>query len=448
MTEKIILKNIINRPDFFNKVKPLIEKDIFDIQNNIIYDNILDFYKQYSSVPNYTELETKIANADISQELKKSALKSLDEIKNADNVKPEFLDDLTTKFIKDKLFMKSLILGSDYLEKHDDSLKNKAFETIEKMNKVTINSDLGSDYQNIEERLDYYQKPEKGINYTEFEEMRKMLGNGILPGTLNLFLAPPGVGKSMMMSASICDFLKQGKNILLVSMEMSNFEFMKRIDANLLDLPINDLGSLDGQLIRDKFNNLSIGKLFVQNFPSMSFSAGNLDALLDLYKSNNINIDIVFLDYLGIMKSDLNSRRNDLYQYIKSIGEEVRAVAMRWKIPIFSASQLNRSAINNAEADNSSISDSLGTAMTADFMCFLIQPEEYKKEGKIVFKITKNRYTGRTETFTMNVDYSRMKFLNVYNPDSLIEKQSIDKQINNTIKNEMVIQSVNDFWKN
>ena len=243
--EKIILKNIIENPEYFSKSKTILEPSIFgDFANSQIYKIIIDFYKDYNKVPSLLEIAIKtkdIPNA----EVRKQIGTSLSEIKNTENIEPKFLDDFTVKFVKDSLFTKALIVGADYIDKKDESYKQQAFKIIEKMNLININADLGANYANIEERFDYYQNPEKGINYTRFSNLSSRLGEGFLPGTLNLFLAPPGVGKSLMMSSSITDFLLQKKNILLVSMEMNSFEFMKRIDADLLDANIfKEFGSI------------------------------------------------------------------------------------------------------------------------------------------------------------------------------------------------------------
>ena len=424
--EKIILKNIIENPEYFSKSKTILEPSIFsDFANSQIYKIIIDFYKDYNKVPSLLEIAIKtkdIPNA----EVRKQIGTSLSEIKNTENIEPKFLDDFTVKFVKDSLFTKALMVGADYIDKKDESYKQQAFKIIEKMNLININADLGANYANIEERFDYYQNPEKGINYTRFSNLSSRLGEGFLPGTLNLFLAPPGVGKSLMMSSSITDFLLQKKNILLVSMEMNSFEFMKRIDADLLDANIYDLKNIDPYPLINKFKNMEIGKLYVQNYPAGSFSSDNLEQLIELYKTNGITFDLIFLDYLGIMKSSLITPNAGLYSYLKSIAEEVRASAKRHNIPIISCSQLNRAAINNKESDNSAISDSLGIAMSADFMCFLIQNEEMKKQNKIIFKITKNRYTGRTDTFSMNVDYAHMRFTDESADLTISEAEVID----------------------
>ncbi|EAJ2917482.1 hypothetical protein DFW84_10225, partial [Campylobacter coli] len=143
------------------------------------------------------------------------------------------------------MFTKALMLGAEFIDKKDETYKQKAKDLIDASQLVNIHKDLGNEYNNIEERIDYYQNPRKGIKYLRFNTLNEYIGEGFLNGTLNIFMAPAGIGKSLLMSTSIGDFLKQGLNVLLVSLELSNFEFLKRIDADLLDIQINALKDVD-----------------------------------------------------------------------------------------------------------------------------------------------------------------------------------------------------------
>ena len=421
--ESVLLKNIIESKDFFNKVRPILKPSTFtDFGNQKIYELIDNFYSNYNTTPSIQEIALQIKDIP-NKEARNQIATKLNDARNAENINNEFLDDLTVKFIKDQMFTKALILGAEFIDKKDETYKQKAKDLIDASQLVNIHKDLGNEYNNIEERIDYYQNPKKGIKYLRFNTLNEYIGEGFLNGTLNIFMAPAGIGKSLLMSTSIGDFLKQGLNVLLVSLELSNFEFLKRIDADLLDIQINALKDVDPSVIRTKFEELKrsgIGKLYVQNFPAGSFSSNDLKSLLEMYKANNIKFDAIFLDYLGLMKSDRVSANAGLYSYIKAIGEEVRAVAVTENIPIFSCSQLNRSAVNNTDSNNEAISDSMGTAMTADWICFLLQTEDLKKKNTIRFKITKNRYNGRTSSFDMHINYMNMRIEDLATPTQAI----------------------------
>ena len=254
----------------------------------------------------------------------------------------------------------------------DEAKMKKAQSMFEEMSKVQIDSNLGLDFDDIETQIEYYSKRDSGIK-TQHKSINKRLGSGFLPGTLNVILAAQGVGKSLLMCDFISGMLLKNKNILMVSLEMSENEMLKRIHANVFNIDVNsfrDLSKTQGELdtlermptskekILEAYNNIKIqgscGKLFIKEYPAGSFSALMLSDLVEKFKTEkDIDFDIIFIDYLGIMKSDLVSPAAGLYSYIKSIGEEVRAQAVKLHLPIVSCSQLNRcfSVLTNVITD-------------------------------------------------------------------------------------------------
>lgn len=447
--ENIILKNIIQSPNYYSKVRNILKPSVFtNLGNQEIFKIVSKYNSEYNKLPNETEILIQ-AKEIINPEIKKQIAEQILNIKNSEILDNKFLIDKTVDYVKNQIFMNAMLEGSNFIDKGSESSKQKCRDLIDEMYKVSIDTDFGLSFDDIEKRIDYYQNPETGINYKRFKELSSRLGSGFTNGTLSIFAAPAGIGKSLMLSTSLSDFFLQGKNVLLVSMEMSDFEFFKRIDADILDLNINDLKVLDKSIIKRKFDEIEKkGKIFVKQYSPGEFSANMLRSLLDTYETNNIKFDIVMLDYLGIMKSDKLSPSVGLYSYIKSISEEVRSVAVDYQIPIISCSQLNRSAVNNLNASNDSISDSLGTLMTCDFVCFLLQSEEMKAKSQLVFKITKNRFSGRTDHFQMNVDYSRMRVSDTVEPSSAEEAKKIEQYANDAateIQNQMKQQN-DEFW--
>ena len=384
-------------------------------------------------------------------ELRKTITDSLKKVVNTElNKNTDFMVEETVKFIKDSIFYKSLEIGSEGLMNKDETKIKKSQALVEEMNKIQVDSNLGLDFDDIESQIEYYSKREFGIK-TQHKSFNKRLGTGFLPGTLNVLLAAQGVGKSLLMCDFISGMLQDKKNILMVSLEMSENEMLKRIHANVFDIGVNtftDLSKSDNELDRlerpttskedilNAYNTFkasgNAGKFFVKEYPAGSFSANMLQALVDKFKiEKDIKFDIIFIDYLGIMKSDLLSASSGLYSYVKSITEEVRAFAVKNQIPVISASQLNRSAINKTEGvDNTAVSDSYGTSATADMMALILQNEEMKQKGEILIKFTKNRYTGMTDSFVMNVDYQKMRFCDIDSDfKSLEQKENSDKLV-------------------
>jgi len=437
--EPILLKKLIYNGEYFAKVMPILDNEYFvDIGNQELFKLVKNHYGTYRQVPSLTELVASVKNVSNS-EIRSSIIDSLKSVSKTDEVlNVEFMLAETVNWVKDALYLKALQIGSDGLMKKDDNLKMKAQEIMELRSKISVDSDLGLDFDNIDDMIAYYSERNIGI-LTQHKQLNKRLGPGFLPGTLSVILAASGVGKSLLMTDLISGLIKKNKNILLVSLEMSDKEIMKRVHANAMNLPINsliDLSKTEGELARIKagdedtpgrsiinkedilnaYNKIkasgNCGKFFVKDYPTGSFSALMLEQLVESYKiEKNIKFDIIFVDYIGIMKSDLVSPSAGLYSYVKSISEEVRATAKKLNLAITSASQLNRGATNNVEdADNSNTSDSMGTVMTADFMLFLLQNEEMKERNEIVCKTTKNRFGGITDTWMMNVDYEHMRF--------------------------------------
>lgn len=433
--EHILLKKLIYNSQFFSKTNAIIKKNYFkSIGCTEVFSLLKDYYGEYHSLPTPTELIVQVKNVP-NAELRKEIITELQNISKTEEVANlDFMLEETVSWVKDAIYLEALRVGSDAIMKKDEKLKLKAKQLMEEMGKISIDSDLGLDFDDISVMIQYYQEKLLGI-LTQHKEFNKRLGTGFLPGTLSVILAASGIGKSLLKTDIISGMIKQGKKILLISMEMSDKEMMKRVHANALDLPINyltDLNKTENQLnalkaerpdmrtiskdeILKKYNDLkmsgTLGKLYIKDYPNGTFTASMLDGLLETYKNElDLDFDIVFLDYLGIMKSDLISPNAGLYSYVKSIVEEVRAIAKKHQIPIISSSQLNRSAVNNTDASNDSVSDSIGTVQTADFMVFLLQTEQMKTENRILCKVTKNRFNGRTDTWEMQVDYQHMRF--------------------------------------
>lgn len=444
--EYTILKSLVHDGLYFNKCFDILRVNYFkNVGNKELFKLLKNYYNEYKQRPQEVALSTMIKNIP-NAETRKIIVESLKVLKTQDlNSNTEFMCNETVKYIKDMIYYKSLEIGSEGLmEKNENKIK-KAQALVEEMNKVQLDSDLGLDFDNIEEQIEYFSKREYGLK-TAHKSINKRLGTGFLPGTLNVILAAQGVGKSLLMCDFMSTMLQDNKNILMVSLEMSENEMMKRINANVFDIDINsfrDLSKTQGELdqlerpqvtkdmILGAYEKYKVqgkcGKLFIKEFPAGSFSANMLGSLVQKFENEKgIKFDIIFIDYLGIMKSDLLNPNAGLYAYVKSIGEEVRAQAVKLQVPIVSASQLNRSLIGKTDGDNSSISDSIGTAMTADFMLFCLQSEEMKKNCEMVMKVTKNRYTGITDTFMMNINYPKMRFSDIIENQSLPENGTIN----------------------
>lgn len=426
--ELSVLKNLIATPEYFTKVFGLLEPKYFDDPGTRgVFKLIKSYYNDYKEQPGLVELATKIkdtSNAEVRKELALT-IKELNEHK-AEFKDLDFLLNETVIFIKDALYLEALTIGAEGLEKKSDDLKQKAQAILDKRAQVHIDDSISLDFDDIDDIIKHFSTKDIGL-LTGHKELDERLGNGLLPGTLNVVMAAQGVGKSLMMCDIATSLLKQGKNVLIVSLEMSDYEMVKRIYANCLEVEVSTFLEMPDseearEKVRDCYNKKrldgTLGKLFIKDYPAGSFSALMLEGLVERFRQEQgIKFDLIVVDYLGIMKSDLVSPAAGLYSHIKSIGEELRASAKKLGVATLTASQLNRSAINKTDdVDNSAIADSIGTAATADMTMLILQSEEMKEKCEAVIKFTKNRYTGRTDTFMMGVDYDHMRFTDLVQP--------------------------------
>ena len=458
--ETLLLKQLITSEQFFSKIIHLLKGKYFkNITNKKIFDLIKNYYDEYHKTPNLPEIIAQVKDVS-NAELRNEIAKQLKEINGISASKDdEFMCNETVKFIKDSLYFEALLLGSEGLQKKNDDLKLKAQSLLDERAKITIDEDLGIEFDDVDKMIQYFSERNIGI-LTQHKELNKRLGTGFLPGTLSVICAAQGVGKSLLMCDLISGMIQKNKNVLLVSLEMSKEEMMKRIYANVFNINVNefaDLSKTEGELqtlernivtkdnIINAYQNYKMqgsnGRLFIKDYPTGTLTANMLNALVKKYKEQyNIKFDVIFVDYLGIAKSSKVNPNMGTYSYIKSIGEEFRAQAKELNCAIISGSQLQRAAINKVQdVDNSNIADSVGTLNIVDFCLFILQNEQMKEDSQVVMKVTKNRFNGRTDTFMMDVDYSKMRFNDCITENgssfkNIEQKQNAENYANKTIK--------------
>ena len=370
--ESILLKSIIENSDYFSKCFHLLKEKYFSVSaNKKIFEMISEYYSDYHSVPSLVDIITMtkdVPNKDFRKEIAES-LQKINDSKVIDN--PEFFNSEVVKFVKNAIFLEGTLLAAEGIQKKSDDLMSKAMSILDERERVLIDESLGLDFDDVESMISYFSERNIGI-LTEHTEFNKRLGTGFLPGTLSVICAAQGVGKSLLMCDMISGFIKNGKNVLLVSLEMSEKEMMKRIYANVFDIDVNhfsDLNKTSGELenfsdpvtknrILSKYDSFKVGdrgKLFIKEYATGSFSASMLESLVKKYQQQkNVKFDVVLVDYLGIAKSDRVSPSAGLYSYVKAIGEEFRAAALNLGVALISASQLNRcfSVYSNVITEN------------------------------------------------------------------------------------------------
>lgn len=428
MEQKIqttILRNLINNDDFTRKVIPFIRKDYFESDHRLIFDQVISFVDKYNKLPTPEALEIELSSLDVNDALLVDASTVLNGIRaTKDNeVDTEWLVDETERWCQDRAIHLAIMESINIIEGKHNSLKKDALpKLLSDALGVTFDSSVGHDYINdAEKRFDFYHMVEDRIPF-DLEYFNSITKGGLPRKTLNIALAGTGVGKSLFMCHVAANALTQGRNVLYITMEMAEERIAERIDANLMNLPIDQLETLPKEMFDNKITKIAqknIGKLIIKEYPTGAAHTGHFRALLNELKlKKNFMPDMIFIDYLNICSS---SRMKGLggsintYSLIKSIAEEIRGLAVEFNVPIISATQTTRSGFGNSDVGLEDTSESFGLPATADFMFALVSTEELEKLGQIMVKQLKNRYNDPTSNkrFVIGVDRSRMKLYDV-----------------------------------
>lgn len=423
--ENLIIQYLLKDKSYFRQVYPYLKKEHFEkIEQQEIFNSISKYYNKYKEIPSIREIATELKTLKES-DLRTNIISVFKKIiSSKDEVKEEYLKDKTEEHIRNKEFMDFLISSAESIQRGDIDL-SKALNDVQEINKISLQENIGVDYEDIDPRLDYYKTRLKGFK-TGLPLLDKVLGGGFRRKTLNIISAKSGGGKSLFGSSIASSMLLNGYNILIVTLEMSDYEYLKRIDANVLDININDFYALDNTVIKQKFEAIkeNIGVLKSIEYPAGRFSALQLENLLDSLRNTEDFIpDVIVIDYLSLMKSDRYSSITNSNQYYTSIAEDVRSIAQTRSIPILTFSQITRGSGNDGASsfDQSQISLAKGIYEAADTFSFIMNNAEMKEEGEIAIIVDKNRNTGMTGNVLMfDIDYNKMR---------IIDNQELDDKV-------------------
>ena len=420
--EDTILHSIFYSSEYFSKTFGNLKPSHFEnTENSIIFNEIKSYVLENDKRPSLREIAIKIKNSSsLTQELKTNTLKRLfDFSKEPEIENTDFLLKETEFYLKKTQLTQAIYDSVEILN------SKKEFNTI--IDKITdalnVNFDLteGLDYSNtIETRVEYYHKKLNGIS-SGIKPVDWILNGGFMDKTLNLFLSPSGGGKSAALVSIGANMLTKGKNILYITLEMSENEIGKRFDANILDYETKDLKEASTTDITKAFNNIkhTLGKLYIKEYPAGAFNTLQLKALVEEYRNiKGVLFDVILIDYLTLMSSYRTtlSKSSGTYGLYKSISEELHGFAKtceangRVGIPIITASQLRREAFNNLDVGLDSISDSIGIIQTSDVVIGILSTEQLRERKESVWKFMKNRNSGILKDITLKTDFSKMRF--------------------------------------
>ena len=417
--EFLILKNLLHNEEYLRKVVPFIKADYFeDLTQKIVFEEVSSFIEQYNK-PATKEILTIEAEkrSDINDSSYKDVTNLISSLKDEPS-EFEWLINTTEKWCRDRAIYLALMESIQLADGKDDTKGRDAIPTIlSDALAVSFDSHVGHDYLlDYEERYESYHRKEDKIPF-DLEFFDKITKGGIPNKTLNIALAGTGVGKSLFMCHFASSVLLQGKNVLYITLEMAEEKIAERIDANLLNVNIQDIVDLPKVMFGDKVTSLTKktqGSLIIKEYPTASAHSGHFKALLnELALKKSFRPDIIFIDYLNICASSRYRTNNNVnsYSYIKAIAEELRGLAVEANLPIVSATQTTRSGFASSDVDLTDTSESFGLPATADLMFALISTEELEDLNQIMVKQLKNRYNDPTinKRFVIGIDRAKMR---------------------------------------
>ncbi len=422
--ETLILRGFSQNETYTRKVLPYVKAEYFETSGGRTSFNILsEHFSQYNGCPTQSEYAVAIEHlSNISSDEFDQVISIASSIyEESEQAKLEFLIEETERWCKERAVYLALLESISIHDGKGDQDRGAIPQLLSDALAVSFDPHVGHDYLNdYDERYDFYHLKEKrtsfGLDY--FDKITK---GGLPNKTLNIALAGTGVGKSLFMCSFASNVLLQGKNVLYITMEMAEERIAERIDANLLDTPIQDIMEIPRPMFETKMCGIkkkTQGKLFIKEYPTASAHSGHFDALIkELQLKKNFRPDIVFIDYLNICSSSRYRAGSNVNSYtvVKAIAEELRGLAVQYNVPIISATQTTRSGFASSDVSLTDTSESFGLPATADLMFALISNEELEAMDQILIKQLKNRYndTAMYRKFVVGIDRARMRLYDV-----------------------------------
>ena len=421
--ESTILSNLIHNEEYTRKVIPFIKEDYFsDYTEKSIFKSINQYTEKYNNSPNIEALLIDVQKISLNEDQYKSVQEYISNNITDSEVETQWCVNETEKWCKDRAIYNAIFSGIQIIDgKNKDQTPEAIPEILTEALAVSFDVHVGHDYiEQSDERYDFYHTIEEKIPF-DLDFFNKITKGGMPNKTLNICLADTGVGKSLFMCHVAASTLMQSKNVLYITLEMADKKIAERIDANLMNISMDDLHDLPKRMYTDKIsriNKKTKGKLIVKEYPTASAHCGHFRALFnELALKKSFKPDIVFIDYINICSSSrfkMGASINS-YSYIKSIAEEMRGLAVEFDIPIVSATQTTRQGFVSTDVGLEDTSESFGLPATADLMFALIGTEELEKMNQILVKQLKNRYNDPTvnKRFVIGLDRAKMKLYDV-----------------------------------
>ena len=393
--EQTILRNLLTNEEYTRRVLPFLVPDYFDGVYKDLFKEVAKFVSKYNKIPTLESFKIEIdESGKLSEENYRQGMELLPNIFTPESENLDWLIERTEKWCQDRSVYNAVMESISIIDgKHATLKKNAIPDVLSKALGVSFDTNIGHDYlEQVDERYDFYHEQEERIPF-DLDNFNKITKGGLPNKTLNIALAGTGVGKSLFMCHCASNILSQGRNVLYITMEMAEERIAERIDANLLNIPIDQIENLSKDMFKDKVSQINAkteGKLIIKEYPTGQANTSHFRALLNELKlKKNFVPEIIFIDYLNICASSrmkMIGGAVNSYSYIKSIAEEMRGLAVEFNVPIMSATQTNRQGFSSDDPGLEDTSESFGLPATADLMFALISNDELNSMGKILVK--------------------------------------------------------------
>lgn len=460
--EDKIIENVLFDEQYANKILPYTKSDYFEGNYKVIIDQIVKFFVQYNTTPTRDELKIEITNRRGLTDQQLNEINELIDSYKRDNSDREWLIKTTEKFYQERSLTGAIINGASILEKGGQNT-NEILKLVQDALSVSFDSNLGHDYfDNAHDRFDAYHVKEDKIP-TGMETFDRITLGGFSRKSLNCVIAQSGGGKSLFMVSVACNALREGYNVLYLTLEMSEVRIAERMDANLLDVTIPSLSRISLKQYTDRVDDLKKkkhGRLIIKEFPTSTASVLHFKNLLNELKLKQGFIpDLIVVDYINLMMSSrYKPGQTNSYGMVKAISEELRGLAVETNTTVLTATQTNRSGFNNSDIEMTEVSDSIGLIFTLDMLFALIRTEALDQANQVMFKQLKNRYSDLNQLpmFQMGIDRDHMRIYDFDNPpqSSASNFEPQRKPVGSTIQEvalgvikEKTIAPKNDFSK-
>lgn len=439
--ETTILNHLVFNEEYGRKVIPFLKDEYFsDHKDRLIFKLITEYVDKYNSFPSKEALVIDLTNKDGLNETSFKECKDIIEKLEAEDSKIDWLLDQTEKFCQDKAIYNAIMASIGILDDSSGKTSKGAIpQILSDALAVSFDTHIGHDFiEDADTRYEFYHTKETRVPF-DLEYFNKITQGGLPKKTLNVALAGTGVGKSLFMCHCAAHNMLAGMNVLYITLEMAEERIAERIDANLLDVAVDDLKILPKDIYDKKIERIrgkTTGKLIVKEYPTACAGSANFRHLLNELKiKKNFVPEIIYIDYLNIcMSSRIKHGANvNSYTLVKAIAEELRGLAVEFNVPIVTATQTTRAGYTSSDLGLEDTSESFGLPATADFMFGLQRSEGMDDLSQIVVKQLKNRYSdpGINRRFIIGVDRSKMR---LYDVEQVAQKDLLDGPVMDNTK--------------